>query len=379
MLPGTEPYACHLVDNGTFKGSWVYCWTDRNSRHVKLDLTGHFSLTAKTPLPQGLGGPGEQVGTRVTAGRFRCDVVPAAIECIVIATGKGFLLSNSKVVAVGSTTQAPAVPTPVFGRSAAVRTVSGTVLIEQPGSKAFIPLSAVTSVPLGTTIDTTNGTVQLTSARSPNGGTETGQFYSGVFKLTQTKARSSLKGGRSVGFTDLTITGGTPSGCASAARASSSSTHQVRRLWGNAHGNFRTTGRDATATVKGTKWLTEDTCTGTLVKVARGIVAVEDLRTGKTVLVRAGHSAVVRSTSAAPASAPCTKAAIRAALASGEIVGFGCAGHFAYAAVLVGAGGGETDEITVLLKADMSSWVVTSRANCDQVPKKIRTPACETN
>jgi hypothetical protein len=83
---------------------------------VKLDLTGHLSLTAKTPLPQGLGGPGEQVGTRVMSGRFRCEVVPAAIECIVIATGKGFLLSNSRVVAVGSGTGATAAPAPVFGK-----------------------------------------------------------------------------------------------------------------------------------------------------------------------------------------------------------------------------------------------------------------------
>ena len=50
--------------------------------------------------------------------------------------------------------------------------------------------------------------------------------------------------------------------------------------------------------MRGTKWLTEDTCAGTLVKVARGIVTVEDLITHKTLLVRAGHSFTASPTSA---------------------------------------------------------------------------------
>ena len=40
----------------------------------------------------------------------------------------------------------------------------------------------------------------------------------------------------------------------------------------------------------GTKWLTEDFCDGTLVRVSRGVVAVENLATHATVTVRAGHS-----------------------------------------------------------------------------------------
>jgi hypothetical protein len=63
----------------------------------------------------------------------------------------------------------------------------------------------------------------------------------------------------------------------------------ARRLWGNVHGNFRTTGRYASATVRGTEWLTEDTCAGTLVKVARGVVSVDDFPHHRTVLVRAPH------------------------------------------------------------------------------------------
>jgi hypothetical protein len=185
----------------------------------------------------------------------------------------------------------PEPPAPVFGRSADVKTVSGAVSIELPGTQSFVPLSSVSSVPVGTTIDATNGTVQLTSAADSRGHTQTGQFYSGIFRFTQTTARSKLHGGRQVGITVLALAGGSPTGCgATGARAEATATRTARRLWGNAHGSFRTQGRYASATVRGTNWLTEDTCGGTLVKVVRGVISVDDLPHHRTVLVRAPHS-----------------------------------------------------------------------------------------
>jgi hypothetical protein len=89
----------------------------------------------------------------------------------------------------------------------------------------------------------------------------------------------------------------------------------------------------------------------------------------------------------ATANAPCTKPALTAGLHRGKqrgrIVGksFGCAGRFAFAAVLVGAGKDEI-EITVLFRAVARRWQVASRAKyCGDgaVPAKIRQPACETN
>lgn len=89
----------------------------------------------------------------------------------------------------------------------------------------------------------------------------------------------------------------------------------------------------------------------------------------------------------AAASAPCTKSALTAGLRRGKLHGridgnaFGCAGRFAYAAVIVGAGNEEV-EITVLFRASARHWEVASRAKyCENgaVPAKIRQPACETN
>jgi hypothetical protein len=89
----------------------------------------------------------------------------------------------------------------------------------------------------------------------------------------------------------------------------------------------------------------------------------------------------------AQASAPCTKRALTAGLRRGKPRGriprndFGCAGRFAFAAVVVAARNNAV-EITVLFHAVAGHWAVASRGKyCEdgEVPAKIRQPACETN
>jgi ferric-dicitrate binding protein FerR (iron transport regulator) len=69
---------------------------------------------------------------------------------------------------------------------------------------------------------------------------------------------------------------------------SAARTHR-RRLFGNAHGRFRTRGRNSSATVRGTKWSMTDTCAGTLTTVQRGTVVVRDFTLKKNKTVKAGH------------------------------------------------------------------------------------------
>jgi hypothetical protein len=70
---------------------------------------------------------------------------------------------------------------------------------------------------------------------------------------------------------------------------------KVRQLWAkDTKGRFVTRGRTAVATVRGTAWLTRDTCRGTLVQVTKGAVSVRDLVRKRTVLVRAGHRYLAR-------------------------------------------------------------------------------------
>jgi hypothetical protein len=68
----------------------------------------------------------------------------------------------------------------------------------------------------------------------------------------------------------------------------------TRSLWGNGKGTFTTTGKYAAASVRGTFWLTQDTCNGTLVRVRSGIVSVRDRVRNRTVTVRAGQGYLAR-------------------------------------------------------------------------------------
>jgi hypothetical protein len=60
------------------------------------------------------------------------------------------------------------------------------------------------------------------------------------------------------------------------------------RLFARGRGRFRTRGRYGSGTKRGTVFLTEDRCDGTLFKVTEGQIAVRDFVTGKTIIVKAG-------------------------------------------------------------------------------------------
>ena len=160
--------------------------------------------------------------------------------------------------------------------------MSGTVRIKLKNG-SFRELGAEESIPLGSTVDATRGKVKLTAAAG-GGALQTGMFYSGAFKVTQT-------GGTRKPVTQLALNGALS--CATG-KASSAAGKKVRRLWGDGKGAFRTRGRHGAATVRGTRWLTEDRCDSTKVTVARGTVVVRDFARKKNKVVKQGKSYVVR-------------------------------------------------------------------------------------
>ena len=181
------------------------------------------------------------------------------------------------------------VGTPVRGRSVAIRPASGTVTVRLPGAAHDVALTDAASLPLGAVIDATRGTVALTSASSAH-GSQTGLFSGGRFRVRQTAGAKPM--------TVLALTGGNFASCPRAGSASAAAVRPkgpARKLWGrDKGGHFTTIGRSASATVRGTRWLTEDTCQGTRITVAQGAVMVHPPRRGRNILVRAGHSAFVR-------------------------------------------------------------------------------------
>jgi hypothetical protein len=169
----------------------------------------------------------------------------------------------------------PPLPPPVGGQSVDVGPFQGTVLVNGQ------PLVAGQQIGVNSTIDTTQGIVTLTSA-GPSGGLQTANFAGGVFKVTQPGASAA---------TQLALTGGNFSVCSARRTAAKPKKKTiVRSLWGNGKGRFVTTGRFASATVRGTVWLTQDRCDGTRIFVKTGSVAVFNRKLRKTVIVTTGHS-----------------------------------------------------------------------------------------
>src|SRR5262249_34745409 len=162
-------------------------------------------------------------------------------------------------------------------------------------------LKGASSIPLGSTVDTTKGTIAMTAAANRAGKTQSGTFYAGIFATKQRLASRKQPKAKAALTTDLIVKGASPKTCTSG-RAPASAKKKKKKLgslWGDAHGRFRTVTRSSAATVRGTKWLTEDRCDGTLTKVLRGVVAVQDFGRKRTVSVRAGHSYFARAQRAA--------------------------------------------------------------------------------
>jgi hypothetical protein len=184
-------------------------------------------------------------------------------------------------VAAPACGSSPAQPSPVFAHTVVVAPVGGRVLVNVGGG--FVQLSSPRAVRVGTVVDTTDGTVRLTSA-NPTGKTQTGRFFKGIFRIEQSRSAG--------GLVNLVIRDNLNSSvCATkAARSAGLNRRILGLLRGTAKGNFRTTGRFAAATVRGTDWGVRNRCDGTLTVVRSGVVAVLDFGLHKTVIVRAGQT-----------------------------------------------------------------------------------------
>jgi hypothetical protein len=139
-------------------------------------------------------------------------------------------------------------------------------------------------IPYGSKLDVTHGTLTLT--------TETGTvtvYGNGVF------AAFLLLRGTDNGkpIVELRLTAGNFNACKrklATVSATKPPPKVIRQLWAKAKGKFRTRGRYASATVRGTVWLTADRCDGTLTRVNQGTVQVSDFTLKKKFLIQAGSS-----------------------------------------------------------------------------------------
>jgi hypothetical protein len=195
----------------------------------------------------------------------------------------------------------------VLGQTVNAVTVSGVVFIKLPADAqtsldapllpafeslskgvGFIPLTQARQIPVGSTLETTHGVVELTTATAASGKFQSGDFGAGIFMLLQSRKQR--------GLTDFDIidSRGARQVCASVGkRASVASSHLSSKVLGrlnaNAHGKFSTRGQYSAATVRGTVWSVSNQCDGTLTQVQRGVVSVRDFVRRKTITLFTGQ------------------------------------------------------------------------------------------
>ena len=189
---------------------------------------------------------------------------------------------------------------PVAGESVNVTVEGGEVFVKPPPgvtlrpdagaaqAPGFVQLTRPRQIPVGSVVDTKQGTVGLTSARNLSGATQKGSFTGGRFRIRQRRASRPV--------TELKMTGGSFGSCTRNVNRSSARTaaRRIRRLRGNARGRFRTRGRNSSATVRGTRWGMIDQCNGTLTRVRSGVVRVRDFGKNRTVTLRRGRTYLAR-------------------------------------------------------------------------------------
>lgn len=172
-------------------------------------------------------------------------------------------------------------PAPVFEQSVVVKPISGKVLVRLKGSSRFVPLGSIDDVPLGATVDARKGRIELRAVNKRGGPVEVVQLYKGMFRVDQKR-----------GITNFTLNEPLAP-CSSRGRAAAKKP-KSRKLWGDGKGAFRTTGKYSAATVRGTRWLVQDSCKGTLTRVAAGAVNVTLKVKKPVIIVRAGKSYLAR-------------------------------------------------------------------------------------
>lgn len=332
-------------------------FTERAGRRIS-QITTAGAIT-ELPLPGTSTQPGELVAgpdgalwfTELAAGRNsigRMTVQGAASRYPLPGSGTspdvtrrpdGTLWYTRTSNAIGRVTP---VASPTAGQQVTLEPMEQTnVMLKQPGARSWTSLPQEgMNVAVGTEIDTRKSHVRVTAAIGTGTPlTKTADFYDGRFKVVQ-PARADAQ-------VDLVLTGqlmnctpkraarrtttirGTSANPGLGAPAVNGSLHpeaavvsgratartaaiarrptvsratakkppkrKGRRLWGNGKGRFRTRGRRAAATVRGTNWLVEDTCgKSTLVRVREGTVLVEDFELHRTAIVNAGQRYVTK-------------------------------------------------------------------------------------
>lgn len=274
------------VTNGSWAGgpgTFAYQWRQCDSNGAScVAIPGATSTTYTTTAAD----VGHRLRAAVTSSNAAgSDTRTTGITAVIQQPPSSSAPASSSSSTSGPVASSSALPDPIFTRTVNAELISGSVLVEEPGQTSFAPLTGPTQLKFGTIVDARHGRVRLTTIDA-KGRKYTADFFEGEFKLFQQRAAG--------GITELDLYGGNFKACkakkaggAATASRKRGSSKSIRHLWGSGKGLFRTKGRYAAATIRGTTWLTDDRCDGTLVRVKKGAVTVRDFPKKKTLILKA--------------------------------------------------------------------------------------------
>jgi hypothetical protein len=185
------------------------------------------------------------------------------------------------------------------GVSFLLERTAGTVKIKRKGKRGFNRAKKVETVRVNSLLDLRGGRAEITAATGDFADTTPDNslaFYDGVIRLGQKRKHNAPTTAKLIGKLRC------PNGGAGEAKAGKSggplattSRRRGRHVWGSGSGNYNTQGSGGTGSVRGTTWLTKDTCRGTFFKVTQGIgITVFDFDRNKHVPLGPGQSYFAR-------------------------------------------------------------------------------------
>jgi hypothetical protein len=190
---------------------------------------------------------------------------------------------------------------PEHGISVLVKPAGGTVKVKRPGAGDFKDLKNLEKIPVNSVVDTRGGRVEVTAATGNLGDTSADTpvlFYDGLLRLEQRREPNAPATAKLVEKLDCPKGGvgdEAKAGKSSGPAATTARKRRSRRAWGSGSGNYSTSGSGGTGSVRGTTWLTRDTCRGTFFKVTEGLgIDVLDFDLGQRIELGPGQSYFAR-------------------------------------------------------------------------------------
>ena len=260
-----------IVEDATGRLHVVWPFGDVNGTHIGYATSDDGSKWTTVTMEAG---PNPEEGGQAP-GDMRAAVAPDRLGVAVWQDSA----SPKQVHAMPIGPQA--LPPPAIGKTVNAAVVKGTVRVKRKGSAKFVALETGAQLPLGSTFDTSRGTVALDTAAGAGKPLQHGEFGGGLFTPRQSRKNPLLT---------LSLTGGglgkcgrrlPPGGAAKKKRG--------RKLFANVKGQFRTRGRNSSASARGTQWTMTDSCGGTLTTVRSGTVVVRDFTLRKNKTLRSGQ------------------------------------------------------------------------------------------